>query len=222
MKPLDSNIFNSIKDKAFGKLSKGLGSMLIVTSAMSWALASAAQIVGVLKNDKYSKDEKSFLIRQEIADASLNILSFCAITTGCKNLSRKLIDSGKIVTPTINNFCKKQGINLSDKKISISKIVTEKIYNVVKNIQTAKESGVGDLKSMRKTRDNLRAFKNRTLMPLESGAEVVGTLGGGILASNIITPICRNKIAAASLRKQNQQKQNAYQSTYPVKSGMKI
>ena len=221
MKPLDSNIFNSIKDKAFGKLSKGLGSMLIVTSAMSWALASAAQIVGVLKNDKYSKDEKNFLIRQEIADASLNILSFCAITTGLKNASRKLVDSGKIVTPTISNFCKKQGINLSDKHVSISKIVNEKIDTVVKNIDIAKETGKGDINAMRKTRNNLRAFRNRTLMPLESGAEVVGTLGGGILASNVLTPVFRNKVAAASLRKQNQQ-QNAYQSTYAPKAGMKI
>lgn len=220
MKPLNADMFNKIKEKAFGKFSKGLGSMLIATSAAGWALASTAQIFGILKNDKYSKEEKGFLVRQEIADASLNILTFCAITTGFKNLSRKLIDSGKIVTPKIENFCKKQDIDLSQPKTSLSKIVNEKIDTVVKNIQTAKETGMGDLKTLRHERNSLRAFKNRTLMPFESGAEVVGTLGGGILASNVITPICRNKIAAASYKKQ--QNQQAYQTTYPVKSGMKI
>lgn len=220
MKPLNADLFNKIKEKAFGKFSKGLGSMLIATSAAGWALGSTAQIFGILKNDKYSKQEKGFLVRQEIADASLNILTFCAITTGFKNLSKKLVDSGKLITPKIERFCQKQNIDLSQPKTSISKIVNEKIDTVVKNIETAKETGMGDLKALRRERNSLRAFNNRTLKPFTSGAEVVGTLGGGILASNIITPICRNKIAAASYKKQ--QNQQAYQTTYPAKAGMKI
>ena len=216
---MDNNLFNFIKEKAFGRFSKGLGSMLIVTSAMSWALASAAQIFGILKNDKYSKEEKSFLVRQEIADASLNIVSFCAITTGCKNLSKKLVDSGKIVTPKIANFCKKQNIDLSQPKTSISKIVNEKIDTVVKNIQTAKDNATVDLTSMRKTRDSLKAFKNQTLIPLENGAEVLGTLAGGIVASNVLTPVFRNKIAAASLRKQQQ---NPYQTQSTTLSNSRL
>ena len=128
-----------------------------------------------------------------------------------KNFSRKLVDSGKVVTPNISNFCKRQNIDLSQPKTSISKIVSERLENTIQSIKTAKETGIGDIKELRKTRNALRNFNNQTLMPFESGAEVVGTLGGGILASNIITPICRNKIAAASLRKQNSQNQQPYQ-----------
>ncbi|MBR1754791.1 hypothetical protein IJ732_08150 [bacterium] len=222
MKPLDSGLFDKIKTAAFGKMSHGLGSMLIVTSAMGWALASAAQICGIAKNDKYSKEEKNFLVKQEIADASLNILSFCAITTTFKNLSRGLIDSGKIVTPKISNFCKKQGFDLTQPKTSISKLVNEKLENTISNIQKAKETGLGDIKALRKDRNSLRAFRNRTLMPLESGAEVVGTLTGGILASNVITPICRNKIAAASVKKQQQPQQKPYKNTYIPCVGLKV
>jgi hypothetical protein len=221
MKPLNSSLFDKIKDKAFSKLSKGLGSMLIVTSAMGWALASAAQIFGIAKNDKYTKKEKGFLVRQEIADATLNILSFCAITTGFKNLSKKLVDSGKIVTPTIQRFCEKQNIDLTKSKEGLSKIVTDKLDNVVQSIQKAKETGIGDIKALKNQRNVLRNFKNKTLVPFENGAEIVGTLSGGILASNILTPICRNKIAAASFKKQNSQQQT-YQSTYIPKVGMKI
>ena len=210
MKPLDSGLFDKIKTAAFGKMSHGLGSMLIVTSAMGWALASAAQICGIAKNDKYSKEEKNFLVKQEIADASLNILS------------RGLIDSGKIVTPKISNFCKKQGFDLTQPKTSISKLVNEKLENTISNIQKAKETGLGDIKALRKDRNSLRAFRNRTLMPLESGAEVVGTLTGGILASNVITPICRNKIAAASVKKQQQPQQKPYKNTYIPCVGLKV
>lgn len=220
MKPLNSGLFDKIKTKAFDKFSHGLGSMLIVTSAMGWALASTAQIFGIAKNNKYSKDEKNFLIKQEIADASLNILTFCAITTSFKNLAKGLVDSGKIITPKISNFCKKQNIDLTQPKTSISKIISEKLQNTVANIEKAKTTGIGDIQALRKQRNVLRTFQNKTLIPFENGAEVVGTLGGGILASNIITPICRNKIAASAVKKQQQQ---TYQSTaYPPKTGLRI
>ncbi|MBQ9688926.1 hypothetical protein IJV79_04755 [bacterium] len=214
MKPLDSSMFNNLKTKAFGKFSKGLGSMLILTSALGWGLASTAQVFGILKNDKYSKDEKAYLVRQEIADGALNILSFCAITTGCKNLSRMLVDSGKIMTPKIDRFCKKQGFDLSKPKSSISKYLNDGIENCVQRIKSAQGQ---DVKQIRQEMYKLRAFNNQTFKPFESGAEVFGTLAGGIVASNIITPICRNKIAAHSLNRK------AQQQTYPQRTGsMKV
>ena len=222
MAPLNPNMFDKLKTMAFNKFSHGLGSMLIVTSAMGWALASTAQVFGIVKNNKYTKDEKNFLIKQEVADASLNILTFCAITTTLKNISRGLIDSGKIVTPKIANFCKKQNIDLSKPKASISKIVNERLQNTVSNIEKAKTTGVGDINALRKQRNTLRTFQNKTLLPLESGAEVVGTLAGGILASNIITPICRNKIAASAVKKQQAKQQPQYSTAYPPKIGMKV
>ena len=231
MKPLNNSLFDKLKQKAFDRFSKGLGSMLIVTSALGWVLGSAGQIFGVMTNDKYSSKDKNFLVRQEIADGLLNIIAFCAITISSKNFSKKLVDTGKIISPKIAEFCKKNGIDLSKDKINIPDALKEKITNITKKIENgAKVLNQGETSKLEAEKNALLEFKKDVLAPFQSGAEVFGTLAGGILASNIVTPILRNKIAASSLKKQNiqqnqtqtQYQQLPYQRTYPTQSGMKI
>ncbi|RAI15089.1 MAG: hypothetical protein DKM22_06280 [Candidatus Melainabacteria bacterium] len=199
MKPLN---FDILKDKAFAKFSKGLGSTLILTSALGWILGSTAQICGIAKNDKYNKKEKAFLMRQEMADAVVNIMSFCLITTGLKNFSKKMVDSGRIISPKIRKFCERQGLDINS-KINISKFTQDKIAELTKNVQKAKLEKSPDLKTFRSELRKFNNFNKNVYSPFESGIEVVGTLTGGVLASNIVTPICRNKIASA--RKNNPQ-----------------
>ena len=48
-------------------------SFLFVTAALGWVLASAAQTFGLAANKDLTKEEKKFLIPQEIADGAVNI-----------------------------------------------------------------------------------------------------------------------------------------------------
>ena len=48
-------------------------SFLFITAALGWVLASAAQTVGLIRNKELSKEDKKFLIPQEIADGAANI-----------------------------------------------------------------------------------------------------------------------------------------------------
>ena len=55
---------------------KDASKMLIWTGVAGWTLSSLAQISAILFNPKLTKEEKSFLIPQELADAAVNIGSF--------------------------------------------------------------------------------------------------------------------------------------------------
>ena len=48
-------------------------SFLFATAAIGWILASAAQTFGILKSKELSKEDKKFLVPQEIADGTANI-----------------------------------------------------------------------------------------------------------------------------------------------------
>ena len=104
------------------------GLFLFGAFAVAWALASTAQTVGLALNKKIPKEEKKFLIPQEIMDGTFNIASYAAITL-----------------PLI--------------------------------------AGVGKL-AQKKFPTDSKAIE---------GAKCLAAVAGGILSSNIITPLLRNK-----------------------------
>ncbi len=104
------------------------GMFLFVTAAAGWALASAAQTIGLIANKDISKEEKKFLVPQEILDATFNILSYVAV-------SLPLMKGAKALT--------------KHKFPGQSKVI--------------------------------------------EGANTLGAIMGGVVSSNIITPLLRNK-----------------------------
>ena len=91
--------------------------MLIHTGTIGWALSSAAQIFGIMINDKIPKEQKMFLIPQEFMDACVNILAFYTITNTLSLRNYRLFRAGigviamtigsviscNIITPLIRN-----------------------------------------------------------------------------------------------------------------------
>ena len=69
---------------------KDASKMLIWTGVAGWTLSSLAQIGAILFNSKLSKEEKSFLIPQELADAAVNIGSFFLVTQVVKRSVSKM------------------------------------------------------------------------------------------------------------------------------------
>lgn len=144
------------------------GKMLVHTGVIGWLLSSAAQVCAIVINDKIPKEQKMYLIPQEIADALVNIVSFYAITQTFTSTALKLVNSGRWLPKSVKNFLEYKG--LGDK-------LGKKGFDIVKS---------GALSPSAKKRFDL--FKN--------GVDVIATTIGSILSCNIVTPIIRNEIAA--------------------------
>lgn len=65
------------------------GIFLFATAALGWIMASCAQTIGIAKNKDLSKDQKRFLVPQEILDGVFNIASYVAITVPTMILAKK-------------------------------------------------------------------------------------------------------------------------------------
>lgn len=104
------------------------GMFLFATAAAGWALASTAQTIGLITNKNIGKEEKKFLVPQEIMDGTFNIASYAAVTLPLMGAA-SAISKGKFP-------------------------------------------------------NNEKAVE---------GAKTLAAIAGGIISSNIITPILRNK-----------------------------
>ena len=176
--------------RAYGKHP---GKMLVHTGVIGWILSSAAQVCAIIFNDKIPKEQKMFLIPQEIADAGVNIVSFYLITQSFKSIATKLVTSGKLLPKAVKDFLVYKG--LGDK-------LGKAGFDVYKsNALTA--SGIKRLDS----------FKD--------GVDVVGTTIGSIISCNLVTPIIRNEIAAHRQKKALAKMNNPYDVVSNVKNPTK-
>ncbi len=164
-----NKLFLNFKNTILTKYGPNPAKMLIYTGVLGWFLSSAAQVVAIAVNDKIPKEQKMFLIPQEISDGAINVLSFFLVTSAIKNFSSKLVSTGKLANPKIREFLSKTGLNV-EKGLGQTKFNIESManYDVIK--------------------DEYKSFKN--------GVDVIGMTLGSILSCNIITPVLRNKYAA--------------------------
>ena len=150
---------------------KDASKMLIWTGIAGWTLSSLAQISAILFNPKLSKEEKSFLIPQELADAAVNIGSFFLVTQVVKRSVSKMFSTGKIapqgVRNYLNNHKKLYGDKVGKLDFDIDKVFKGKNDFPIKEYWACKNIGT-----------------------------TAATVGAGIVSSNIITPIVRNNMAS--------------------------
>lgn len=206
MKP-PMNFAENLKSALFTRYSKGLGDMLIFTGALGWILSSAGQIVGIASNKKIPQDEKKFLIPQEMADAAINIGSFIIVTSSIKKFTKTLASSGKVITKSIGEFCKEHNIEIA-KGTDIGKALSKKVENLRVAIDINHNNNITMGQKENEINDSINKivnFKDTVYAPFEEGMSVIGTVIGGILSSNIITPLLRNPIAAYKQKQSIQQ-----------------
>lgn len=189
-------------------LSKDPAKMLLYTATIGWVLSAISQVAAIAINDKISKKEKRFLIPQETADAALNIISFFAVTLVLQNLTKSFVSKGKILTPKIQEGCKKFGIrmvkNADGDAANIGKDISAKLneYQSVLDIHKAENiiSDNAKIQDINKKIEGLTHLKEEVYNPFEGGLKMAGNILGGIISSNIITPALRNPIAANKQR----------------------
>lgn len=150
-----------------------MGNLLIFTSIGGWVSSSAAQIFGIATNKKYSNSQKRYMISQEAADACVNIGSYLMFTQPLVLLSSKLLSTGKIAPKEI---------------VDLMKATKTLAKRGQWDFDVTKLAGFGG--KVKNTYDMFKGFTGS-----------VAALAGGIISSNIITPILRNKIASRKQKK---------------------
>ena len=167
---MDKN-FQSILNWVYNNFKKDASKMLIWTGVAGWSLSSFAQICGILFNPEIPKEQKGFLVPQECGDALVNIGSFFLITQLAKKSALNLFKTGKFAPKTVREFLEKNKKIYGDKigkiDFDLGKVLEKDAPDLVKNFNAYKDFGT-----------------------------TVATVGAGVVSSNIITPIIRNKMAS--------------------------
>ena len=190
---MPNSMFKNILNKIATAYGKNPGKMLVHTGVISWVLSSAAQVCAIVLNDKIPKEQKMFLIPQEIADAGVNIVSFYLITQSFKSVALKLVNSGKLLPKAVKDFLVYKGVGNKLGKAG---------FDVYKS-GALTPSGIKRLDS----------FKD--------GADVIGTTIGSIISCNLVTPLIRNEIAAHRQKKSIARMNTPYDVASNVKTPSK-
>ena len=177
---------------------KDASKMLIWTGVAGWGLSSLAQIVAIVVNPKIPKEQKSFLVPQEMADAVVNVGSFFLVTQVTKKIVAKLFSTGKIAPKTVREYLQKNKELYKDK---IGKLDFDLDEVLKKN---------GD-------------FPKEQYYSSKNFYTSIATVGAGVLSSNIITPLVRN-YGASKMQKTYLDKSQTQPAVNPYKTstGMKI
>ena len=150
--------------------------MLIWTGTAGWGLSSLAQVGAVLFNPKISKEQKGFLVPQEILDACVNIGSFFIITQSAKKIISKMASTGKIAPQKVRDFLNKNKDLYGDKVGKLSLDLDKVLANDSK-------------------------FPKESYYTYKNYVTTLGTVGASVLSSNIVTPIIRNNLASSMQKK---------------------
>ena len=165
-----ANPLQSILNWVYENFKKDASKMLIWTGVAGWTLSSLAQICGILFNKEIPKEQKGYLVPQELFDAAVNIGSFFVFTQTTKKVVSKMFSTGKWAPKSVRAFLDKNKAKLGDKMFKLDFDLDEVLK---KNTDFPKEA--------------YYACKNF--------GTTIATIGAGVVSSNIITPILRNKAA---------------------------
>jgi len=167
--PLD--LINEYSTKIYSKYKKDPGGMLVITGTLFWVFSAFAQVGAILINDKIPKNQKKFLIPQEIADAGINIAAFYLFTNTCNKVASKLVSTGKLSYKPIKDYIEKKIPNAEIGKFST------KIDDLI--------AATPELIRIKKPYNQ---FKN--------GVCVAVNVVASVIACNIVTPYLRNHLGA--------------------------
>lgn len=163
--------------------------IIIFTTVAGWIASSAAQIYGIATNKNYSREQKKYMINQEVFDAGTNIALYFGLTKSLTALSSKLVKTGKLAPRSIVDFMSKNKLLKYRGKFD---------FDLTK-LKSFENSGL---------QGQFNAFK--------CFANVTAATIGGIISSNILTPIVRNHFAAHRQNKFKKQRFEMYKAQVPV------
>ena len=163
--------FQKALEWIYKKFSENPSGMLITTTVIGWLLSMAAQVVAIAVNPKIKDEQKVFLIPQEFNDALVNIGAFLVITQFTKRIVNHLFTTGKFAPKSVREYLNKNAVKYSDKigklDLNLDEVLEHSDAKLKKAYTSYKEFGT-----------------------------TAATVGAGIFAANIVTPVIRNKMAS--------------------------
>ena len=165
-----SKPFQKCFEYIYKKFSENPAGMLITTSVIGWMLSSLAQIIAITVNPKIKEEQKVFLIPQEFNDALVNIGAFLLITQLTKKTATNLFTTGKFAPKCVKEYLNKTP-ELKSKVGKLDFNLDEVLANSTPEIS--------------------KAYKT-----YKSFGTTVATIGAGVFAANVVTPLLRNKMAS--------------------------
>lgn len=199
-----ANPFKNILLWTYESFKKDASKILLWTGVAGWTLSSVAQVCAVLFNPKISNEKKSFLLPQEIADATVNIASFLLITQVARKTVMKLFSTGKFAPQKVRKFLDAKKDLFANK---VGKLDFD-LDNVLKDYRAD--------------------FPANEYYACKNFGTSLAAVCGGVLSSNIVTPILRNKMASSmqksyiEMNKPEQPKQQINPQPTFKSSGMRI
>ena len=175
--------------KLAGASSSKMGDILILTSIAGWFASSAAQIFGIAVNKNYTHDQKKFMITQEATDALTNIVLYFGVTKSLTALTSHMVKTGKLAPKSIVQF-------MRDNKL----------------LPFRGQFGFDITKATGFEQAGLRGAYNGFKCFAEAAAATIG----GVISSNIITPVVRNSYASY---RQNKYKEKFSTPIYGYQNG---
>lgn len=189
--------WNGFKNYLYKHYGQESGKLIVHTGLITWTMATLAQVGAIMFNDKIPKDQKKFLIPQEIADGVLNIIAFYTITNSLKSLAGRLVSTGKWSNVSIRNFVKKNSSKNLSEGIKMGDLTT----NLAKTYKG--------------NEDFYKAYS-----PFKNGMDMIATTIGSVVSCNAATPFIRNYYGAwQQKRSLNKERMNTYSSP---RNSMKI
>ena len=183
-------------NKVYKNFAGDLGKLLLWTGTIGWILSSLGQLAAIGMNKKLPKEQKKFLIPQEMADAGINIASFFILTRSVTRLGERMVESGKLATPKIRAFITKHNLEAKagTKELNLSKLP-----------QIKDELG-----------KDFDKETSKAYFRFADGVSFISSTIGSIISCNVVTPILRNKFAS-NRQKNSISKDNIRQeATFPT------
>lgn len=168
-----------------------VSNLFIWTTIISNTTSCIAQCFGIQKNPQNDDKRKSFLVKQELAECGLNILSYFVFSKGFEKGAKSLVSSGKVLSKKIVDIAAKNNIDITDFK-KVSKALEGNMPNNLKPLKA-----------------DYDCFKQ--------GVGLVGTIAGGLASTTFVVPVLKNSIANQVQKKQDKK---ALSYDKPAFSGM--
>ena len=192
MKNLNAQ-WQGVKNYLYKNYGQESGKLIVHTGLITWTMACLSQVFAIVVNDKIPKEQKKFLIPQEFADGAINILAFYTLTNSLKNLSSRLVSTGKWTNKAIRKFVGENPL----KEVKLGDISTDLS------------------KTYKGNEDFYKAYS-----PFKNGVDMIAATIGSIVSCNVVVPILRNMYGAKqqkqSLASENVKKDNISTLTIPA------
>lgn len=175
-----------------------LGSLLNVTGTVGWAASAAAFTGAVALNEDIPKEQKRFLIPQEIADGVINCTLFFFGTKSANKWAKGLVRKGGILPKGLDKVEKG-----AQKKV-------ETLRNELLGNKTFKDSVFKDGSKVSvydKMIDNLGGEDSKLGSHMKNFSTAFTTLvsiTGSAISMNLITPFIRNDVASRFQQKHSE------------------